>query len=64
METQKPKKTCLLCRQQTNGSVGASGIKWSNVCQTCKDIEDNIAKQQIKSLVYLYKQVQTHYENK
>jgi len=33
---------CILCNKETEGSVGAAGIKWSCICQSCKDIEDKI----------------------
>ena len=31
---------CMLCGKLSNGSVGAAGLKWSMICQPCKDIED------------------------
>ena len=31
---------CILCDELTFGSVGAAGLKWSMICQPCKDIED------------------------
>ena len=34
-------KTCILCCKETLGSVGAAGLKWSCICQSCKDKEDN-----------------------
>ena len=33
-------KPCILCGEQTNGSIGAAGIAWSCICQKCKDKED------------------------
>jgi hypothetical protein len=33
-------KDCILCGKETLGSVGAAGIKWSCICQPCKDKED------------------------
>lgn len=33
-------KKCFLCGELTEGSVGAAGIKWSSICQPCKDKED------------------------
>ena len=33
-------KKCILCGKLTEGSVGAAGIKWSIICQPCKDKED------------------------
>jgi hypothetical protein len=41
-------KTCILCGKETEGSVGAAGIKWMRVCQPCKDSEDNALLQQIQ----------------
>jgi hypothetical protein len=35
-------KTCILCGKETLGSVGAAGIKWTIICQPCKDKEDNL----------------------
>ena len=34
-------KTCLLCGKPTDGSVGAAGIRWTRICQRCKNIEDH-----------------------
>jgi len=33
-------KNCILCSKPTEGSIGAAGIKWSMICQECKDKED------------------------
>ena len=33
-------KTCILCGQETSGSIGAAGYSWSFICQPCKDAED------------------------
>ena len=33
-------QTCISCGLQTEGSIGAAGIHWSCLCQTCKDAED------------------------
>ena len=33
-------RECILCGEDTNGSIGAAGYKWSFVCQPCKDAED------------------------
>jgi len=35
------KKRCIICKQWTTGSVGVAGIRWSIICQPCKDREDN-----------------------
>lgn len=32
--------TCEICGEETTGSVGAAGIRWPNICQRCKDTED------------------------
>lgn len=32
--------TCILCSKPTEGSIGAAGIKWTCICQECKDKED------------------------
>lgn len=31
---------CLICKTETEGSRGAAGIKWPNICQPCKNTED------------------------
>lgn len=41
---------CLICGQETKGSVGKAGIKWSCLCQTCKDDEDRILEQKLVGL--------------
>ena len=41
-------KNCILCGKETEGSVGAAGIKWSMICQSCKDIEDTTLLNRIK----------------
>jgi len=33
-------KNCILCGAPTMGSVGAAGLRWSFICQPCKDSED------------------------
>jgi hypothetical protein len=33
-------KNCILCGKQTSGSIGAAGLRWSMICQPCKDKED------------------------
>jgi hypothetical protein len=33
-------KKCILCGEMTEGSVGAAGIRWTIICQECKDRED------------------------
>jgi len=41
-------RKCILCGKQTEGSIGAAGIKWSCICQPCKDKEDNFLAERIK----------------
>lgn len=45
----KPKSTqkCILCGKETEGSIGRAGIKWSMICQTCKDREDDALSRQL-----------------
>jgi hypothetical protein len=37
-----PKTFCVLCGDLTSGSVGAAGMRWSSICQPCKDKEDKL----------------------
>lgn len=41
-------KICILCGTQTSGSVGAAGIRWSFICQPCKDREDTALLRKIE----------------
>ena len=41
-------KECILCNKQTEGSIGAAGIKWPNICQPCKDKEDTMLLRRIE----------------
>ena len=43
-------KKCILCGTMTKGSVGAAGIKWSMICQPCKDKEDASLAGQIEHM--------------
>jgi hypothetical protein len=47
-------KKCILCGEDTNGSIGAAGIKWSCICQKCKDLEDSIYLQKLKCINTAY----------
>lgn len=38
--------TCLGCGKQTSGSVGAAGLRWPNVCPSCKSAADAELHQQ------------------
>lgn len=43
-------RNCILCRVKTEGSIGAAGIKWPNICQPCKDIEDNALLNKLRGI--------------
>jgi len=50
-------KNCILCGKETEGSVGAAGIKWSMICQPCKDSEDAALLNSIKRKGKIYEEV-------
>lgn len=41
-------RKCILCGIPTNGSVGAAGLHWNNICQCCKDKEDRALSDSLK----------------
>lgn len=41
-------KTCIICGKETLGSEGQAGIKWSFICQPCKDSEDSLLERRLK----------------
>lgn len=41
---------CLGCGKPTTGSIGAAGIKWKFVCQSCKDEADAALARQCRSV--------------
>ena len=41
-------KNCILCGTPTTGSIGAAGMRWSFICQPCKDVEDEALRQKIE----------------
>jgi len=41
-------KSCLICNDPTNGSIGAAGIDWPAICQNCKDTEDAALSRRIE----------------
>lgn len=43
----KSTKKCILCGKETTGSIGRAGIKWSMICQPCKDREDDALSRQL-----------------
>lgn len=38
---------CLICGVETEGSTGAAGLRWPNICQRCKDREDAAYKRRV-----------------
>ena len=42
-------KTCILCSKLTTGSIGAAGLRWSFICQPCKDVEDELLRRKIEA---------------
>jgi hypothetical protein len=50
-------KNCILCNKKTQGSAGAAGIKWSFICQPCKDKEDRAYEDSLNALSKTYKAV-------
>lgn len=47
-------KECILCNKMTDGSTGKAGIKWSMICQECKDEEDRILEDRLKATARQY----------
>uniref|UniRef100_A0A6M3JGC1 Uncharacterized protein n=1 Tax=viral metagenome TaxID=1070528 RepID=A0A6M3JGC1_9ZZZZ len=45
-------RKCILCNEDTNGSVGKAGIAWTVICQRCKDLEDSILEQKLRCMAY------------
>ena len=45
---------CILCEDETEGSIGVAGIKWKTICQNCKDKEDNALSNKIKYQAEVY----------
>ena len=43
-------RKCILCNEITEGSIGAAGIKWTIICQKCKDREDTELAQFVTSV--------------
>ena len=41
---------CILCGEETTGSIGAAGIPWPNLCQPCKDAEDDIQESLVRGV--------------
>lgn len=43
-------RPCMECGQETTGSIGAAGVVWNSLCQTCKDKHDNVLKRGLEQL--------------
>jgi major membrane immunogen (membrane-anchored lipoprotein) len=52
-------RNCIICKKETQGSIGAAGIKWACICQPCKDETD---KDALQIAVYIGKVVRGVYE--
>lgn len=50
-------KDCILCGVKTKGSVGRAGIKWSTICQPCKDKEDDALSKRLDSMALITKTI-------
>lgn len=43
-------RNCLKCDNLTFGSKGASGLRWKNICQRCKNVDDQYLDQQLRAI--------------
>lgn len=43
-------KTCIFCRDLTNGSVGAAGTKLNFICSNCRKKEDGILGKKLEAI--------------
>ena len=50
-------KKCILCNKETEGSIGAAGIRWPFLCQECKDKEDKILSDRIVGMSKVLKTI-------
>ena len=48
-------KNCIICGKETTGSTGAAGLKWSKICQDCKNKEDSEYLNMIKRHADIFK---------
>jgi len=58
-EAERAMKHCILCGTLTAGSVGAAGLRWSCICQPCKDEEDGALLAGIRAQAAITKLVTT-----
>ena len=57
-ELKEETRPCLDCGKQTTGSIGRNGIKWTVLCQTCKDIADSDLERRVKLINEVMKGVE------
>lgn len=43
-------RPCIECGTPTEGSIGQAGMKWSMLCQNCKDLADRELAQSIAKM--------------
>ena len=48
MESVKTRR-CRECGKETEGSIGAAGVKWHDICQQCKNEADQVTMCRIAS---------------
>jgi hypothetical protein len=42
---------CIICGKETKGgAIGRAGIRWSCICQTCKDREDTALAKSLEAV--------------
>ena len=52
-------RACILCGTMTTGSIGAAGLRWSALCQPCKDAEDGAASGRITAQITAFRLVES-----
>jgi hypothetical protein len=55
---------CVLCGKETTGSTGKAGIRWKNICQSCKDREDEALEKSLKAVKFFVNCVINSYHKK
>jgi len=51
---------CKICSTPTTGSIGRAGYRWPNLCQKCKDEQDDALDKSIKLLDAAMKLIEPH----
>lgn len=49
-------RNCLECGEPTTGSVGAAGIRWSFLCQPCKNSADGALADRVKAVAAAFRE--------